>query len=183
MPFDPSGQPTLPTCESDLARWAEQFAQWIITKLTATHSEIDDIVIDPVDVCTLVQDLGGTDCLVPPGGIDLSGLSYANIGDTLPLPPGVLPYPNTIGVRSGTVDITGITHSQTKTVTVTISPEFPDGDYSVVLSQATRDHYGFFVNPATKQGGQFTLSIYPFDGCRDGECTATLYWIAHYLGD
>jgi len=106
MPFDPSGLPTLPTCESDIARWAGDLQTWLVSKLSVAHGEIDNVVVDPFDICAELGNLSAPTCLVPATGIDTSAFVYAGDGD--PVVPGTLPWPgDALGdLMSGTVTMT-----------------------------------------------------------------------------
>lgn len=98
--FDPSGLPTLPKCESDIARWAADLQNYLVNKFTVAHNEIDGIIISPVDICTLVGDLNGPSCLIPATGVDTSSFVFApNAG--APTPPGTLPWPGSVLAELG----------------------------------------------------------------------------------
>jgi hypothetical protein len=139
MPFDPSGLPTLPACESDIARWASEFQAWAVSKLGTAHSEIDQIEVDPFDICTEVGNLSSPSCLVPADGIDTSAFSFAPDDDT-PITPGVLPWPGSV------LDLTG-TRIEVRQGTVTVPVETYGTDYTVTFPSNLPDMADYyFIN-------------------------------------
>lgn len=181
MAFNPSGLPTLPTCESDIARWAADLQTWLVTKLTTAHNEIDGVVIAPFDLCAELGNLSAPSCLVPASGIDTSGFVFAEEDDAVT--PGVLPWPGSVlggiarfwDVYIGEASFSAATNWTNYDVRFPIP--YPTANYMVVIEPYTTSKS--FWSITAKQGTGFTLSV------ASGEpstASVAFRWFAFYYG-
>jgi hypothetical protein len=161
MPFNPSGLPTPPTCESDLARWANDLQTWLVTKLTTTHNEIDNVVVEPFNICEEIGNLSAPSCLVPATGIDTASLVFAADEDA-ELTPGVLPWPGSVLGNLGKswivyVGEAGFNASTNWTnYNVNFPIPFATADYIIVLESRNTNKY--FAAVTTKTRTNFVIS-------------------------
>lgn len=177
MPFNPSGLPTVPTCESDVARWAEQMQSWVISKLSAAHSEIDDLAISPFDICAELGVLSAPSCLVPATGINNTEFTYAEEGDTVVAGSGVLPWPGTSAgpiadTRQGSKECPDIDKDSWSQFTVQISPALPHANYHVLFVNAVAVQCDVHVHSRTTSS--FVFSVI---GRKTESQTAKLRWL------
>lgn len=167
MPFLSTGLPTLPTCESDIARWAAQIETYIVAKFSEAHAEIDKIVIAPYDLCAELGSLSAPTCLVPAEGVDNTGFSYAEEGDTLVAGSGVLPWPGSVitgvieDIRTGDRQFDGLTTAW-QDFTITLSPAVARDTYHVSWTLIPKSDGGISacdVAVKSRTASSFVLSV------------------------
>lgn len=182
MAFNPSGLPTPPTCESDLARWANDLQSWLVTKLTTAHNEIDNVVVAPFDICAELGNLAAPTCLIPASGIDTTTLTFAADEDA-EVTPGVLPWPGTVlgdlarfwDVYIGEASFNAATNWSTYNVNFPVP--YPTAHYFVVLEPYSTNKCFYAITSKANTG--FVLSA---ASAESGPANLAFRWFAFYYG-
>jgi hypothetical protein len=187
MPFDPSGLPTLPTCESDISRWSADLQTWLVQKLSVAHGEIDAVSVDPFDICAELGNLSAPTCLVPATGVDQTGFTYASEGDLLAAGSGVLPWPGSVlgaispiqAIRRG--NWSGTAAANWTATTIAFSPAVDSTSYVIVVEQKLTNKFTWAVQSKTTSSFVLQVCSLEVDAIGPVASSMNLDWALLYM--